>query len=345
MTEGPLDIVRLGAPGDMVCAASQLLGFIPSESVVALCCEGPRRRLDLAIRLDLAPDATATDLAAMIDARVRQAGADGVYVIVFGSDPPDGGCLPFGDLAATVQAVSGDLLLEMLYVAADRCWSYLCDDITCCPAEGAVVDRSSRSATALAAAYALAGQQVLPNRDALVEAMSFSGDAAAAPTMRALVSEAVGRHAGESQPTRRALVHALLSRLSANGDDPRRCLAEADIAELAALCVDVVVRDEVLVRALEPRGRRKLRRILTEVARSLPAPVDTAICATLAFIAYADGDGVAANVLLDRVQGSDPHYSLGLLIADALQRQVPPRLFEDVMRAAARDLRTVAPTR
>jgi PAS domain-containing protein len=344
MPEGPVDVVRIATPGDVVCAASQLLGFIPSDSVVALCCQGPNRRLGLAIRLDLAPEAPPADLAARIDAHVRRALADEVFVIVFGADPPNE-ALPFGDVVDEMQARSSDLIVEMLYVAGERCWSYLCDDRACCPAEGGVVDRSSRSATALAAAYALAGQQVLPNRDALVESVSFAGDATAAATMQTLVGRALHRHAEQSQPARRAAVRALLSRLSADADDPRRGLRDEDAAELAALCADVVVRDEILVRALEAPRRTTLRRILTEAARRLPTPVDAAICATLAFIAYADGDGVTANVLLDRTLGSDPAYSLGLLIADALHRQLPPRLFEDVMRGAAGDLKKAAPTR
>ena len=49
--------------------------------------------------------------------------------------------------------------------------------------------------------------------------------------------------------------------------------------------------------------------------------------------------GVITNVALDRALATDPDYSLALLTADALQRQVPPWVLEEVMRGAARDLR------
>jgi hypothetical protein len=63
------------------------------------------------------------------------------------------------------------------------------------------------------------------------------------------------------------------------------------------------------------------------------------VCAALAWISYAAGDGVVANVAVDRALATDPHYSLAGLIDDALTRQVPPHLLEDVMHEAARDLR------
>ena len=115
-------------------------------------------------------------------------------------------------------------------------------------------------------------------------------------------------------------------------------MAAEDAADLVALCDDVVVRDEVLIRCRKPRRRQAIVRVLLDVARRVPPPHDASICASLAWAAYAAGDGVVANVAVDRALGSDPTYSLALLIGDALQRQVPPWVLEEVMRGAARDL-------
>jgi hypothetical protein len=227
----------------------------------------------------------------------------------------------------------------------DRWWSYRCDDPTCCPAAGGLIDRRSSGATALAAAYALAGHAVLPSRDAVVASLEFHGDETAAERMRKIVAAAMTRHADQPQTERRLAVRTLASRLSAERIDPRHRIDDIDAGELAALFHDVMVRDEILVRALKPRRRAALLQILVEVVRRIPPPFDPPVCATLAWIAYAGGDGVVANVALDRALATDPEYPLGRLIGDALDRQVPPWLLEEVMRSAARDLRATATAR
>jgi hypothetical protein len=77
----------------------------------------------------------------------------------------------------------------------------------------------------------------------------------------------------------------------------------------------------------------------------VPPPFDAPVCATLAWIAYAGGDGVVANIALDRALTTDPDYPLARLIGDALDRQVPPWILEEVMRSAARDLKAAGAAR
>jgi hypothetical protein len=91
--------------------------------------------------------------------------------------------------------------------------------------------------------------------------------------------------------------------------------------------------------------RVTLLRVLSEAVRRLPPPYDAAVCASLAWVAYANGDGVVANIALDRALETDPTYSLALLIDDALYRQVPPSALQAVMRGAAHDLRAREATR
>jgi hypothetical protein len=332
------DVVKISSPSDVVCAVTQVLGFIPTESVVAMCTHGDRCRLGLAMRFDLELAADVELFAATIDLRTRREQADGVFVLVFADPLALGGALPHRAAVDRMLERLGDRVLDVLLVSEQRWRSYLCEDPDCCGATGNPIDPTSPGATAMAAAYALAGQGVLPDRDAVVRSVGYDGRDP--EQMIELIEAALDRHATQRQSLRRLAIRTLVERLTADLLDPRGGVGDDDAAELAALCDDVIVRDEVLVRALKPRRREVLLRVLRDVVRRIPPSYDAPICATLAWVAYADGDGATANVALDRVLATDPDYSLALLIADALDRQVPPSVLEDVMRAAARDLRS-----
>ncbi len=47
------EVVTLSGPGDLAAALPHLFGFVPSESVVLLGLHGPRKRINLSLRLDL----------------------------------------------------------------------------------------------------------------------------------------------------------------------------------------------------------------------------------------------------------------------------------------------------
>jgi hypothetical protein len=197
----------------------------------------------------------------------------------------------------------------------------------------------SPGATAMAAAYALNGAGVLPSREAVVASIAYAGDDEHRQKMHELLAVADVRRLYERRGERRAAVRALITRMCSAASDPHHVIADADVADLAILCDDVIVRDEVLVRALKPRRRASLQRVLTAVVQRLPPPEDAPLCSVLAWVAYVGGDGAVANVALDRAFASDPEYSLAHLIADSLDRQVAPTMLEDVMRGAARDLK------
>jgi hypothetical protein len=267
---------------------------------------------------------------------VRHQKADGVFVVIFGDTPVLDGALPYREVADEVAARLGDLMLDILLVADQHWWSYLCQDARCCGPLGTPIDDRSPGATAIAAAYAFAGQVVLPDRAALVSSVAFDGDLSVA---REAIETALARQSRECEPARVLAVRALIERLIAAGCDPRTSVSAGDAAELAAFCDDVIVRDEVLVQAIEPETREVLLRVLREVARLTPPPYDAPICSTLAWVAYATGDGALANVAIDRTFATDPDYSLALLILDSLNAQLPPEVLEQVMREAGRDLR------
>lgn len=338
MTRDP-DVVTISTQSDVICAITQLLGFAPVSSMVALCTHGPRRRLGLAMRLDLELADDAVACARVIAERVNHEGASGAFIVVFSDSSPEDDELPHLDLVGELVSRMGDLLHDVVLTNDDRWWSYLCADPDCCSPVGTPVNRHSPAATAIAAAYALAGQGPLPDRAAVVRSIAFDQGCAERAVVHSLIEILRRRNRGVSQEERRSAVRALLRELAATLADPHETINVGAAAELAALCDDVVVRDEVLVRARKPRRREPLLRVLCEVARQIPPPDDAAVCTALAWVAYASGNGVLANVALDRAFATDPVYPLARLIGDALERQVPPWVLEEVMRGAERDLR------
>ena len=47
---------------------------------------------------------------------------------------------------------------------------------------------------------------------------------------------------------------------------------------------------------------------------------------TLAFVAWQQGNGALANVALDRALDDDPHYSMAVLLRQAIDSGAPPSL-------------------
>ena len=169
-------VVRLSSPADLVGVLPWRLGFHPTESLVVVCLEGPRRRDRLVMRVDLADPRHDAAMADDLATRVRHIGASAALLAVY-TDSPDGTGAGQGQLprARLVRRVSrrlegrGVAVPEAVLVRDERWWSYLCHDPTCCPPDGTPVPlRPSPAATRWAAEAVAEGATVLPDRAALV---------------------------------------------------------------------------------------------------------------------------------------------------------------------------------
>jgi hypothetical protein len=334
----PPQVVRIGSPADIVCAVVQRLGFRPKDSLVVVCVKGPRSRFGLTLRYDLEVEQVPEQCAEMIAASIEHDDADSAFVIVFSDSPGEREVLAHQPLIDVLEDELGPRLREALLVSGDRWWSYICDQPCCGGRAGRALDWQSADATTIAAAYALVGQGVLPDREAVVRSVALELDDEQARAAAAKIRAITRSHRAVARTSRRIAIRSLSRRLLDQAADPRASVSAADAAQFAALCADVVVRDEVLVRGATSDDRDALIPVLREIARQTPPPYDAPVCSMLAWMAYAHGDGVVANVAVDRALATDPEYSLALLIIDALQRLLPPRLLEEVMRGAAIDL-------
>lgn len=327
-----------------------LCGFVPSESLVVISLHGPRGRIGLTMRFDLAAWPEVEQAGDEVAARLAHDGATSTALVLYTEAPPElspGGSEPA--LLAAVRAACADrgiATAESLLVRAGRWHCCQCSGGPSCPLEGVPLEGfSSPAVDLLGAASALDGRAVLASREELVQSVAPPAFLAAA-TARQLAARTVDgwieRHERDGSEAMRvqglAVARAALEHSQAPGG-----IGMPEAVRLAVTLGDVRVRDEVITWALTCPD--ELMSLLLQTVRQVVPPVDTPACTLLAWLAYAGGDGGLANVALQRALGTDPDYSLARLIQQSLDAQIAPSQMRGLMHEAwrVRDARVRRP--
>ncbi|MQA31964.1 DUF4192 domain-containing protein [Modestobacter roseus] len=326
--------VRISDPGDVAAALPHLVGFHPAESLVVVGLTGsPARAVRVTARVDLpAPEDREEAVQRLVRSLLRDEVSAVVVAVVTDADDDAGTLLPQLELVhRAVQGFTdvGIAVADVLLVRRGRWWSYERPDPTGTPVP---------ADTPLAAAGAVTGQVVAPDRAALVrrlapvgflaaEGMSRSCEEVGQVMARRLLGTAWEEVAEESW----ALLRAAVDR-SGPGSTAR--LPDADVARLAWGLRDVDVRDRAMGLCAGPSAAGA-EVVFTELTRRAPAPLDAAPATLLAVTAWARGAGALANVALDRALSSEPTYRLAVLLRQALDACLPPAAIRDLVREAA----------
>lgn len=312
---GRSPLLRLRTPHDVIAAVPYLLGFHPSDSLVAIGSEGPHG--SCALRVDLPREellAAAEHIAELLVAN------DFPRAVLVGY----GGAERVGPFMSVVRAaldLRGVEVLEELRVDGGRFWSCCCTVPGCCPPEGTPYDIRS---SPIAAQATLAGRVALTGRDELSRLVAPVGGAARA-AMRRATQRATGRLMDWLFECDRDDAR-LQARTAAEGVPYTRALlrrggplTDDEVAWLGVLLTRLEVRDAALTHTDVDQldlWRDVLCRVEPEFAAA-PA------CLT-AYAAYLSGDGALANVALDRAVEVDPGYSMAALLRDIMLSGVPP---------------------
>jgi hypothetical protein len=331
---------RLTTPAQMVASLPLCLGYVPTRSLVVSCLHEPRGRVGLTLRFDLPPEALEQDLVAEAVARVAHQRPTRVLVAVYTEEPDERRQRARAALVEQLcdelcDALPGLAVSEAVLVRDGRFWSYLCDDVRCCPADGTPVDAGAQDAPVqlLEAEQVLRGQVVLPDRDALARSLA-APELLAAARARQECAQARQRHDQERADDSGAWRERWLARwrvAAEAGEDGAPEVSVSVAAELALSLEDVLLRD-ALVADQEPA---ELLPLLRRLVRLTPPPYDAAVCTVLAWTAYCDGGGAEVTIALERALRTDPTYSLATLLAEVVLGQVAPEVVRAVTREAS----------
>ena len=318
-------VVKVSELNALVDSVPYLLGFTPTDSIVVVSLRQPRDRMSFSVRLDLLPEEYDEQVAQMFAARMQHAEADAVMVFVYSDEEPTGRVLPRQQLVDRIGEAMPVELRDAFLVTDERVWSYLCDDTRCCPPEGKLRQQTPQS-LALAAAHALHGDVVLPDRDALVATVQpVTGERAEA--MGRAIDEAEAAWAATDEQRARTKARRLANKLRARYGSPPATVSDGEAAALIVAMHDWRIRDMLIGWA--SRDSDATRTLLLDLARLAVPPLDAPACTTFAMASYLHGNGLVAASAMERALASDPHYSLALILQEALDRQVPPSLLRE----------------
>ena len=311
-------VLRVREPGDILGVVPYLLGFHPTESLVAAFVR--RRQVVVTARIDLAATADVEALVDQLELVGRQIGSRSLVLIGYSAD-------------AGVRDLMRDLadlipldLVDVLAVSGDRWWSVCCDPgqrprpgrEECCPADGRPYDIASHP---LAAAAVMAGISATADRQEIA-ALAAGPPTADQDRLRGLAEDTVRQLAGMSPRRRRQRMKRLIDR-TLRSDGP----TEAEAIEIAVLARDVMVRDAAwaLMSREDAADHLTLWRRVVSVA---VWPSEAAPLGMLAMAGWLSGNGALLNCCIERLERVAPDYSLLRLCRDISDQAVPPRHFD-----------------
>jgi hypothetical protein len=319
--------LRISTPSDLVAAVPYLLGFTPTDSLVVI---GLRdRRAVFQVRLDLPDDEDRPATADYIAAVVQRQDVSGALIVGYGDPDP---------VAVSVEAVAEALearsiaVLEMLRVADDRFWSYVCTNPDCCAPDGTPIDVASSRVAAEATFFGLTASA---NREAVVARLA-PVDGEERVEMTAATARAEGRFArlmASEQAGDGAALAVVAGMLAVDEALGRICdggaLSTDEVAWLALLMVNITVRDYVWDNVGADVSTHVA--LWTDVLRRCDPSLAAAPGTLLAFASWRGGEGAMSSIALERALTADPTYSMAQLLLHAIEGGLSPREYVRLM--------------
>ncbi|GII22161.1 DUF4192 domain-containing protein [Planosporangium mesophilum] len=335
----PTSRVTLHTPTDLLAAVPYLLGFHPADSVVVVGLTGAR--VVFTARADLPPPDAPPDAVLAL--------ADQLGEVLAGQRVDVALIIGYGVAAAVTRAVLplrdglrgyGVSVGEILRAQEGRYWSYLCDSVRCCPADGTPYDVTG---TEVAAVATYAGRVALPDRAALEQrlapvegaerqamdrateraAQTLAADAAAEPA-----DGAADRTGDPARDRQRAGLRALTLAVRRYVEGGR--LTDDEVASLSLLVARTDVRDLCWSRVTVAGDRLAAHlELWRDVTRRARADLVAAPATLLGYAAWRSGNGALAWIAVQRALECNQGYALARLLGEALDRALPPSLFDE----------------
>ena len=302
---------------DLLAAVPVTLGFVPHDSVVMLAAVGARC---FQARVDLPAPGDTEGLAVVVDALVAPTTAHDVrrVALVLYTDDAAHGAHVTRALATALRRRRVEVF-DAVRVHGDRWWPAR-GPRAGAPGDGTVVDVASHP---FAADAVLAGRVVLASRADLAATLAPVPD-----VVRAVADEVARQESArdgeacDDDAEAAWVAGVVLAHRHRPGAPDHTTLARL----LRALRV-TAVRDAVWA-ALPPgedgAAARADAAFWVEVVRRSPVALRVAPAAMLALAAWGSGQGALAWCAVDVSRESEPGYRLTELVAELLERAVPP---------------------
>jgi Domain of unknown function (DUF4192) len=310
--QAPLKVRR---PDDLLAIIPYLIGFYPSEDLVAVFIKSGR--VWLAARTDMPPESAGGELAEWLDAVAKREEADALALVAYSA-----ASLPAHRLLTRLMdRLAEHQLTDVLYVGHGRWWSLTCGE-ECCPLSGTPYDLTAHPMTAAAV---FAGLGVRANRRELEASVSGPPEAEQ-PRLLELAEDLLAElEPFDSHVAAGQLLVSIIDSAMADpsGLDERSCLL------LSLLVNNIYVRDMAWAR-ISNRNAEEHIRLWGSVVSRVPLELSAAPLCLLGMAAWVAGDGGLVNCCWERVSQVHPHYSMGKLLGDIGERGIPPSLWQEL---------------
>ncbi|GAA1082298.1 DUF4192 domain-containing protein [Nocardiopsis metallicus] len=306
--------LRLRAPADLLAALPYLVSQPLDDALVALVV-GEGHVLGILYggldHLDhvLTPERSG---GAAVSAALA---ADGSALLVAGFGQPER-VTPHIHSLLQAARVRGVRVLEALRVTGGRYWSYLCQDLGCCPDEGTRFDPDTSPVPAEAVLRGL-----VPGDPGPSARIRFLLDPVRGKLREAVAEAATAaeEEASEGDGARRRtpeVLDALREERRRRVTDPRT------LGRLGVHLTGLRVRDAVWTR-ITPETARLHMRLWSRLVRHVPERHLPAPAALLAVAAWQHDDHDLARAALDLALKADPGYAMAVLMSRALRWGLP----------------------
>ncbi len=310
MTDAPTIFTAHDIP-DLLNALPTLFGFRPSESLVAVATQGPRRRFGFRLRVDIPPEYHVDQLAELTAEHLRRQGAEGAILVAVTQRQ---------EVASTLLAAIGSYLQEIELVLAVRAdGSRYWVDVPGFPVDGIPYETSDHHLSIVKAVAA--GQQILPDREALAARFKAFEGVRRHDIMRlkeSVVAEVDGTDPDDQVQVAMDQVRPILQR----GLSGER-VSDEDCMRLAVWVSKREVRDEVW-RWISRDSAREMLSFLTCVSGVVVPPFEPAVLSLAAFAGWLSGDGAQALIAVERALEADPSYGMAHGVLALLEGGVSP---------------------
>ena len=325
--------IRLGSPGDLLSAVPYLLGYRPIDSLVLVGLHD--RTVAVTARLALPPPHEPADGIAEAAQALLHNDTDATVVVGYGPAVRVTRCI---DAVIPLLRHHGLELVDALRVTDGRYWSYLCDDLDCCPMDGTAVPGPD---SPVDAAFVAGGMTTAPRRQDRVDLpwQPVTGEA------RRIARRTARRLRRVLDDTDTLLSPLLMLGTQAiamlDAADPNASLPTPEKTVRLAIALE---QDTVRHRAaawVDTVDPRQAVRWWLWVTRHSDPPYRAEPAALLGYAAWRSGDGVIAESAVRMALSDDPTCRLAvelrpLLAAGVTRRGLPELVSQSLLDGSVR---------